>query len=86
MPSENMINRKWEESMGLQADRVPPLRLDLLSVEVIKEGPAPVLCFSLSCLDLAGRHNARDHFSVLSYMYPGVFYSSNCKEINSVCV
>lgn len=73
MFSENKINRKWEERMGLQADRVPLFRLDLLSVEVSKEGPAPALCFSLSYLDLAGRHNARDHFNVLSCMYPGVF-------------
>lgn len=59
--------------MGLQVDSIPPFRLDLLGVEVSKEGPAPALCFSLSCLDLAGRHNTRDHFSVLSCMYPGVF-------------
>lgn len=32
--------------MGLQADRVPPFGLDLLGVEVSKEGPTPALFLS----------------------------------------
>lgn len=53
--------------MGLQADRVPCFRQDLLGVEVEKEGPAPALCLSLSCLNLAGRHYTRDYFNILSW-------------------
>lgn len=60
--------------MGLQGDGLAlQTRLILLSMEVSKGGPAPALYFSLSCLDEAGRHNTRDQFKVLSYMYPGVF-------------
>lgn len=55
--------------MNLQADGLAPqTRLVLLSVEVSKEGPAPSLYFSLSCLDEAGRHNTGDQFKVLSYV------------------